>query len=272
MRVALATCSLFPELDGDDRFLLEALRQRGVQAEPRLWNDPSVDWQGYDLCLIRSTWDYVEHIGDYLAWVRRVPRLVNSPEVVEWNHDKIYLRQLEAAGIPVVPTEWPEGEVDLEEIRRRRGWDEVVVKPRVSAGSRHTVRTRSGLDLPPGHRWMVQPYVDSVAAEGELSLVFFGQQLAHAVCKRPTPGDFRVQAELGGRFSRFEPSLSLLQSSLRCLQQLPAPCLYARVDWLVAPGGSYWLGELEAIEPSLYFEQAPESASVLADLVVDKLG
>ena len=272
MRVALATCGLFPQLDVDDRFLVSALQQRGVQVEPCIWNDPEVDWTAYPLCLIRSTWDYTEHIEAYLQWIRRVPGLINPPEVVLWNHDKGYLRQLEAAGIPVVPSEWPEGSFALSEIRQRRGWDEVVVKPRISAGSRHTVRTREELPLPEGHRWMVQPYVQSVEQRGEQSLVFFGEDLAHAVRKLPSAGDFRVQAELGGQFARFEPEPALLELSRRCLQFLPKPWLYARVDWLVGPKGEFWLGELEAIEPSLYFAQAPESASVLADLVVNKLG
>lgn len=272
MKLALATCGLFPQLDRDDRFLTSALQARGVQAEPCIWNDPAVDWSGFDGCLIRSTWDYTEHIEAFLGWVGQVPRLINPPEVVRWNHDKSYLRQLQAAGIPVVPTEWPEGEFSLTELRQRRGWDEVVVKPRISAGSRHTVRTREETPRPAGHRWMVQPFVDSVLDQGEFSLVFMGGELAHAVQKRPSAGDFRVQAELGGQFSRFTPSPALLEWSRRSLALIPGRWLYARVDWLQGPEGDYWLGELELIEPSLYLEQAPESALILADLLVNELG
>ena len=57
--------------------------------------------------------------------------------MIRWNTDKTYLRDLAAAGVPVVPTEhlepvlvpaWP------------AAWAEVVVKPAVSAGSRDTAR------------------------------------------------------------------------------------------------------------------------------------
>ena len=42
-RVALVTCAEFPQLGEDEPLLLDALRQRGVGAEPAIWDDPHED-------------------------------------------------------------------------------------------------------------------------------------------------------------------------------------------------------------------------------------
>jgi hypothetical protein len=42
--VALATCSLLPDLDADERMLIPALSAHGLTAEPRVWDDPTVRW------------------------------------------------------------------------------------------------------------------------------------------------------------------------------------------------------------------------------------
>jgi hypothetical protein len=56
--------------------------------------------------VVRSCWDYVPRRAEFLAWAQRVPRLANPAEVLAWNTDKRYLRELAAAGVPVVPTTW----------------------------------------------------------------------------------------------------------------------------------------------------------------------
>ena len=38
-----------------------------------LLHDPAVDWAGYDLVVIRSTWDYVARHREFLAWAADVP-------------------------------------------------------------------------------------------------------------------------------------------------------------------------------------------------------
>ena len=43
-RVALVTCAELPELGEDEPLLLDALRDRGVDAQPAVWDDAAVDW------------------------------------------------------------------------------------------------------------------------------------------------------------------------------------------------------------------------------------
>src|SRR4051794_15692359 len=106
VRVALVTCDKFPDLWDDDFPLRDALRDRGVEVVAVRWDDPDADWDAYDLAVLRSTWDYVARHGQFLDWARRVPRLLNPADVVEWNTDKHYLRDLAAAGVPVTPTDY----------------------------------------------------------------------------------------------------------------------------------------------------------------------
>ena len=105
-RLALVTCATLPDLDPDDRLLLEPLRHLGVDVTAAIWDDPTVDWAGFDLAVIRSTWDYPARRDVFVDWARRVPRLANPADVIVWNTDKRYLADLAAAGIPIVPTTW----------------------------------------------------------------------------------------------------------------------------------------------------------------------
>ncbi len=71
-RVAIVTCSEFRELEVDGRLLLEALARLGIAAAPAVWDDPSVDWSGYDLVVLRSTWDYSPRRDEFVAWAHGV--------------------------------------------------------------------------------------------------------------------------------------------------------------------------------------------------------
>ena len=179
-RIALATCGAFPDGDPDDELLLAAL----PEAEFAVWDDPAVDWDAFDLVVIRSTWDYQDRIDTFLAWVRSVPRLVNPREVIEWNTDKRYLGELPGAVAtaflgPGEPFFAPAGEY--------------VVKPSVSAGSRDTARFAAGEEEraaslvarihATGRTAMVQPYVHAVDHEGEAALLFFDGVFSHAIRK-----------------------------------------------------------------------------------------
>jgi len=108
-RVALATSSGYAAGSDDDRRLVAPLAARGLDAEPVVWNDPAVEWTRYAAVVLRSTWDYHLDPLPFLAWIARLAgagvTVMNPPDVVRWNADKRYLRDLEARGVPIVPTE-----------------------------------------------------------------------------------------------------------------------------------------------------------------------
>lgn len=272
-RIALATNAEFAELFFDDDLLREALVARGVDAVPAVWDDPAQDWAAYDLVVVRSTWDYTERVAEFLAWADAVPRLANEAAVLRWNTDKTYLRGLAEAGVPVVPTRWLTDAAALREVE----WDDVVVKPNVSAGARDTLRCAPGsaeaaslVDaiVASGRTAMVQPYLDGVEGYGERSLLFAEGTFTHAVRRNPalsSEGFTRYDA------ARVEPTDAELDVARRALAAAGRPMLYARVDVVPSADGPV-LMELEVTEPQLFLRFSPEAAEVLADAVVARAG
>lgn len=276
-RIAIATCDSYEELKVDDRLLAEALAERGAEAAPVVWDGPDGSWEDLDLCLVRSTWDYHDKHEEFLAWTREVERstaLRNPADLIAWNSEKTYLRQLAAAGVPTVPTAWVErGEagVDLQALLARESWEEVVVKPVVDLGARNLRRV--GADVAQEalaavlarQDAMVQPFLPSLETEGELSLVYVDDGFSHAVRKRPARGDFRVQSIWGGTFEPAKPDAGQIEVAERALAQLEEPPLYARVDLVGDLDGNPALIELELIEPNLYLSTDPAAAARLAE-------
>jgi glutathione synthase/RimK-type ligase-like ATP-grasp enzyme len=267
-RVALATCSELSELDEDERRVLEPLADLGVEAEPRVWDDPEVDWEAFDLTVVRSTWDYVGRREQFLAWAESVPRLHNPAEVLRWNTDKRYLAELADAGLPVVPT-WFDEVPDLD--------GELVVKPTESAGARDTGRFASAADAAElaesirasGRTAMAQPYLDEIDEHGETGLVFMNGAYSHAFRKGPllplngppVEGLFAFE-----HITPREPSpgeREVAQAVMDWVQGRFGAHLYARVD--VAPPGV--LLELEVTEPSLFLGQEVGAPRRLAEAI-----
>jgi len=150
------------------------------------------------------------------------------------------------------------------------------VKPVVSANADDTfVVDAGGQEVPElaatfaDRAWMLQPFVDSVLAEGEHSLFYFAGRYSHAVVKRPKAGDFRVQEEHGGHIAAEEPAGDLRAAADAVLAALDDTLLQARVDLVRLADGTPALMELELIEPSLYFRMDPGAAGRFADALAE---
>lgn len=282
-RIAIATCAGYPELKGDDELLREALRRRGCEAASVVWDGDGVEWGDTDLCLVRSTWDYHEKYERFLEWTRRAEAeatLHNPAGLIAWNSDKRYLGQLSEAGVSTVPTLWVErdSDPDLEGELAARGWEEVVVKPVVDLGAKNLHRVRAGgaarealATVLARQEAMVQPFLPSLEAEGELSLIYIEGELSHTVRKRPASGDFRVQSIWGGTTAPAEAQAQHIEVAEQALDQLDEAPLYARVDLVTDLEGNPALIELELIEPNLYLSTNGAAANNLANAVVGRL-
>jgi glutathione synthase/RimK-type ligase-like ATP-grasp enzyme len=268
---------------GIDATLRASLAERGVRVHLPLWNDPQVTWSDYDLAVVRTVWDYVEDRDGFVDWARRAETLVtllNPADVLRWNTHKSYLLELEERGAPVVPTAWlARGDrVALDELCRARDWSEVVVKPAVAAGSTGVERVGAApasraqgqehLDrLLAAGDVMVQPFRRGIA-EGELSLVVVEGRVTHAVRKRPTGGEYRVQGRFGGSYAAEEPSSDAVALAEWIVGAVGVPLLFARVDLVVADDGTLELSELEATEPDLYLGLSEWGNTVLTDAII----
>ena len=281
MRVGLVTYHREPDLTGDDRPLIPALAEQGLDGEPVRWDDAGADWSAFAALIIRSCWDYHVRHDEFVRWLdtlerARVP-VFNPVPLVRWNMDKRYLRELQQRGIAIPETQWLErGDPrSLTELMRDAGWGDAIVKPAVSASATDTWRTSAAHAAGDEPRFraltqraavLLQRYVAEIETRGEWSLVFIDGKLSHAGLKRPASGDFRVQKEHGGSVTPADPPRTVVEESRAVMEALPHDCLFARIDGVETDEG-YVLMEAECIEPDLFFRFRPASRAELARAV-----
>jgi glutathione synthase/RimK-type ligase-like ATP-grasp enzyme len=283
--VALATYAGAPELAPDDRLLAAALDRAGIRPMPAVWSDASVNWKAFDAVVIRSCWDYHRRHDEFMAWLDHLDadagRVWNPTSVLRWNSDKRYLVELAGRGVATVPTRIVERgpRHRVAEVARAEGWTRFIVKPVVSASAYETHALTEPLDagdqaaiervITQGAA-LVQPFLEEVTADGELSLIFFDGVFSHAAIKRSRHGDFRVQVEHGGTVSPIDVAPAVVAQARRSLDTLDELPLYARVDG-IGDEHSFRLMELELIEPNVFLAAARGSADRFARAIVGRL-
>ncbi len=265
----------------DDALIADVLRAGGHSVRSVTWDDAGVDWSRFAAVVIRSAWDYHHRVEAYASWLRRLQdarvNLWNPADAVLANLHKRYLVMLARRGARVVPTAYVDAhhETTLRAVLEARGWDEVVIKPAVSASADDTWRSSLDRAAADDARFaaqvrtrdvLVQPYLPAVAAQGEWSLIFFAGRFSHAVLKRPASGDYRVQQHLGGDAVAAQPPEGLIEQAAAILPMVEAPLLYARVDG-VDIAGRFTLMELEINEPLLFIGSSPGASTRLADAI-----
>jgi glutathione synthase/RimK-type ligase-like ATP-grasp enzyme len=285
VRIAVATCA--DEIDPDSDLLLGALAGLGLAGELCDWNDSDVNWEGYDLTVVRSTWDYASRRDEFLAWARGVSRLANPYPILEYSSDKRYLFDLATRGYGVVASrvarvgeepEFPAGDF--------------VVKPCVGAGSIDADRYGAGeVERARAHvaalhergrDVLIQPYVASVDEVGETALIFIGGEFSHAMNKAAMlnePAATRDRNYREERMSRTEAPIAARALAEEVLAEVEAelatsavdalvPALtYGRVDVVETEAG-WAVMELELVEPSLFLRYEDAAAAKLAAAIL----
>ncbi|MGL5859686.1 MAG: ATP-grasp domain-containing protein, partial [Phycicoccus sp.] len=255
--LALITDAASAADDYDMAPVVEACGAVGLDVRIVEWTDPTIEWDRYDAAILRSPWSYPTRLSDFVSWCEHVASrtaLWNPIDVVRWNLDKTYLRDLSNRGVPVVRTEFSPAARGAGGIRRsidavradHPGCD-LVVKPSVGAYSRGVRRfgvdedakaVAHGVALLAGDREaMVQPYLDSIEDHGEVNLVFFGGELSHAITKAPLlvragPASEPTQ-DVRTVYHPSAEEVSVAQAALRASQEHTGtrePLLYARAD------------------------------------------
>lgn len=269
----------------DDELLQEALAAHGLTGRRVDWADPAVDWSQFRAAVFRTTWDYFVRFEEFTAWLKRVERqtqLINAPETIWWNLDKHYLADLEARGVPVVPSVYLEAgdPRSLLSLFDETGWSEAVIKPCVSGGARNTYRiTRADaaavdLALAPFRAieaFMFQPFIADIVAGGELTLVVIDGVVTHGVRKVPKAGDFRVQDDHGGTWTEHVPSTDEIVFAERAVAACAPRPLYGRVDLVRSGDGALQLMELELIEPELWLRTHQAAAQRMGRAIAERL-
>lgn len=280
--------------DQDTGPLVDALRARGAQAEAVVWHDSTVDWARFDLVVIRSPWDYAVRSAEFTTWLDRVDAattVLNEPDLIRWNFDKIYLDELASFGVAVVPSTYrttlTEVEGDLALMVADDPDAHAVLKPAVSAGAKNTGLFRADEPaaielavriLETGGTVMVQPEVAELSEGKEKALYLIDGRFTHAIAKGALlerGGGFR-----GGEYvENPQPVPATENEKLFAEGVLEAVALssglgvplYARIDTVESARYGLVLLEAELFEPALNLHVVPEVAGVLADAILARV-
>ncbi|RAR46572.1 ATP-grasp domain-containing protein [Flavobacterium lacus] len=267
MKIGLLTCERLPDLLESDQKLIPLFAKENISAKVVVWDDESVDWTEFDYLIFRNTWDYYQKEIAFNQWLSKIESLgiktFNPISIIQKNKHKFYLKELEKAGISILPTIFLEkNSTSYLHDLIPSNWELIVIKPAFSAGSYLTkLINRSEIESIQAEfkehfetkDFLLQEFRPEIKELGETSFIFFNGKFSHAINKKPVENDFRVQIQYGGKYTLIQPNADLLLQAELVLSKIPEKLLYARVDGIVIENKLH-LMEIELIEPDLYFD------------------
>lgn len=268
----------------EDRLVQQALERKGLNIKRIDWATPNFDWASTNTALFRSTWDYFNRFEEFSNWLKKTSQqtqLINSSELINWNMDKNYLSDLSKKNINIPKTEFiKKGTItNLKEIHEKNNWQKTVLKPTFSGAARHTYRMdltvldsyeRIFQELIANEDMMLQVFQDNIIKRGEISIMVIGGEFTHAVLKIAKKGDFRVQDDFGGSVQDYTPTAEEILFAENAIKKCPEQPLYARVDIFYDNNDELAVGELELIEPELWFRKNHNAADKLVDTIYNQ--
>lgn len=283
-KCALLTINDLSDFESYDHLLIGPMQEYGWDVSFIPWDKHNQNWNNFDLVIVRSTWNYQNHLNDFLDVLRVIdqskPLLLNPLPLIEWNINKTYLEDLKKNGIPIIPSLFYEN-FEIDEVWNSFNTfdsEKIIIKPMVGANADRIMllnksdtieKLKKTLDTYKDRPFILQPFINSIKKDGEVSLIFFNNEFSHALSKVPKIGDFRVQEEHGGTLKLLNNlDKKIINLCEKILHTLPYYCFYARID-LVIDKGHPLLMEIEVIEPSLYFNLESKSTDLFAKKVSD---
>ena len=283
--------------DVDLPLQIVAFADSGIELVQAPWEDGTIDWDSFDLVVVRSPWNYVDCLDEFRQWLdarRPMTTIHNAVSLIEWNMDKRYLADLAARGVPVVPTAFVQSIDEFQSAIASAGSSEIVVKPSVSAGSRLT--GRFAVDDPSaeelvsrilseGVTVMVQPFASRIDVQGEIGTVLFDGVVSHSFRKAALLAE--GGALVGGEYreeitaivapddvlavvtiaSTVATKIARERGWLAANEEL----LYGRYDVVRLDDGSPALLEAELFEPCFFLPTDSESPRRFVDAVIRRL-
>lgn len=305
LRVAIAVSRSRKELVEKSK-LIGFLSEQRLDISCQVWDDPSVEWKKFGLIILYELWSsteresYFAQSEKFFSWLHSLTTqrlfVANSPYLIQDFFDKAdYLLKLSSKGVPIIPMRIiKKGSTQsLIEIIEETGWNDIVVKRGKSdlgVGLCRIIKGAQGA-VPPGtyspedyssifnHEKsqtdiIVQQFMPEILTRGEISTVFIGNEFQFALRKLPNQknGDFRTQRCFRGetpvRYIPSEKELSQLQIIYDIAfehfppQEQPLAC---RID-VIFSEKNYYLMEIEAIDPWLFFEGIEDISSLRGSL------
>ena len=268
----------------EEQLLKAALEKQGLSVEITYWDNPTYNWSATKAVIFRTIWDYFERFDEFWKWLQELntkTKLINSFDLIKWNIDKHYLKDLCNWGIETVPTYFADKgcNIKLHEIAKTNQWKDLVIKPAISASAFKTYKILANEiqaneklfnSLVQERDMLVQPYFQTITESGEASLMVFDGKYTHAILKKAQPGDFRVQDDFGGTVHNYMPTKAEINFAEKVFEACETKPIYGRVDIVWDNDKNFYLSELEIIEPELWIRNYPKCAEIIAE-AVDKI-
>ena len=265
----------------EDGLVQKALEAKGLKVIRKDWACKDFDWSKTKYAIFRTTWDYFDRFEEFFSWfekTRKIVQFINVPEIIYWNLDKHYLSDLATKDINIPATLFiKKGEQqNLKTIFKQSHWTRAVLKPAIAGAARETfmITQANYTDyeddfqrLTTKESMLLQEFQNNIVLKGEMSLIMIDGKYTHAVLKKAKVGDFRVQDDFGGSVEIYHPKRDEISFAEKAISACPQPPIYGRVDIFYDNKHQLALGELELIEPELWFRNHPKAANNLAEAV-----
>ncbi|NTD99788.1 hypothetical protein G6M26_28210 [Agrobacterium tumefaciens] len=260
-------------VETEDERLLLFLQAKGLNIKLVIWNDPMVNWENYQLAILKSPWDYFDLIDNFHTWLNYLEekgvKLLNPVDIIRWNTDKRYLKEIESAGLHITPCAFvnKDAKINLNDFFHIFNTERLIVKPCVSGGAKNTfsvtVENVEEINKKLHHliqkeNFIVQPFLKEIIENGEWSFIFFNGIYSHSLIKKAKDGDFRVQPAHGGSVHPQNPNQEMIATASKYVKLFAKNCLYARVDGTFV-NNQFLLMELELVEPFLFLNTDPQN-------------
>ncbi len=290
-RIAILTCIEMPEMLPYDHVVIDMLKRNNISTEVFIWDEIlNVEiLLEFDLVLLRTIWDYYKKTNLFIEFLNKLEMLnvnmLNPLDIVRWNMDKRYLLQLQQEGFDIIPTLFSFNNEELFDEAIKRGWERMILKPIISAGSYHTFVLNGNeknkylsykRELFNDRPYMLQEFIPEIS-EGEISTITLtkpGEDIlngfSYSVTKVPKRGDYRVQFNYGGVYHLVDVDPVIKDISHRITSRFNNKLLYQRLDGLWR-NNKFLIMELELIEPDLYFNYSEKALNRFVENVLSIL-
>ncbi len=269
----------------EDNLVEEAIKKKGIKVIRTYWDNPDFDFSEAKITIFRTIWDYFHRFDEFSKWLeatKNKTRFINSAETIYWNIDKHYLQDLSEKGINIPNTYFiKKGDKrTLSEIFKKCNWKDAVLKPAISGAGRHTYKISSKnlvsyehifSELIKNEDLMLQEFQYNIYEKGELAFILFNGKFSHSILKKGKKGEFKVQDDFGGTVHKYiatKEEIIFAEKVVSICTPLP---VYARVDIISDNNKKPAIGELELIEPELWFRFHNPAADLFADAVSEYL-